>query len=82
MTLLVATLADAAVPSQEQTQGNGDKVVFKKKTIIDFSNVNIEGELRKPEGGYYGSRKKTRFNKLIAVRQNFVPEIVSSTDNL
>jgi hypothetical protein len=59
-----------------------DQVVVKKRTLVDFSDVNIQGELRKPEGDFYGSRKRTRFNKLIRVRPNFVPEILLSTDNL
>jgi len=71
-----------SVEAFAQDAAPGDKVVFKKKTLIDFSDVSIEGELRKPDGGYYGSRKRTRFNKLITVRKDFVPEIVSSTDNL
>lgn len=71
-----------ASPVSAQDVAPGDKIVFKKKTLIDFSDVSIEGELRKPDGGYYGSRKRTRFNKLISVRRDFVPEIVSSADNL
>jgi hypothetical protein len=59
-----------------------DKVTFKKRTLVDFSDVSIQGELRKPEGDFYGSRKRTRFNKLIRVRANFEREIVSSADNL
>ena len=59
-----------------------EKVVIKKRTLIDFSDVNIEGELRKPDGLYFGSRKRTRFNKMINVRPNFVPEIKASTDQL
>ena len=62
--------------------GPEDKVVFKKRTLVDFSDVSIQGELRKPEGDFYGSRKRTRFNKLIRVRANFEREIISSDDNL
>jgi hypothetical protein len=80
--MMVLAFLAVAVPAFAEDASPGDKVVFKKKTLIDFSDVSIEGELRKPDGGYYGSRKRTRFNKLISVRKDFVPEIVSSTDNL
>ena len=40
----------------------------KKKTIIDFSDVTIQGELTKPEGSYSVSKKKTTFRTLIKVR--------------
>ena len=56
----------------------GDKTVFQKKTVIDFSDVNIEGELTKPEGSYIKNRKKTRFRNLIELRGNFRPELKKS----
>ena len=76
----VSSLVSPAAHAQEV--GANDKVVYKKRTLVDFSDVSIQGELRKPEGDFYGSRKRTRFQKLIRVRPNFVPEILSSTDNL
>jgi hypothetical protein len=59
-----------------------DKTVFKKKTIIDFSDVTIQGELTKPEGSYLLNRKKTKFNSLLKIRGNFLPELFNSIDNL
>ena len=50
-----------------------EKVIYKQKTIIDFSDVTIQGELTKPEGSYIGSRKEASFNRLIKVRENFDP---------
>ena len=76
---MVATSVPASVSAQD---GPGDKVVFKKRTLVDFSDVSIQGELRKPEGDFYGSKKRTRFQKLIRVRQDFVNELKWSTDNL
>ncbi len=74
--IVVAAAFLVAAPAAE------DKVVYKKRTLVDFSDVSIQGELRKPEGEFYGSRKRTRFNKLIRVRSNFEREIISSADNL
>ena len=59
-----------------------DKVVYNKKTVIDFSDVNIEGELTKPEGSYIKNRKKTRFRNLIELRGNFRPELRRSVSSL
>lgn len=59
-----------------------DKVVFNKKTVIDFSDVDIEGELTKPEGSYIKNRKKTRFRNLIELRGNFRPELRRSVSAL
>ncbi len=74
--LFATTMAGA-----EEASG-GDRIVYKKKTIIDFSEVTIEGELTKPEGSYIVNRKVSRFSKLIRIRENFVPELLGSANEL
>ena len=69
----------AAAPAEE---GVEVQTVYKKTTIIDFSDVTITGELTKPEGSYLMNKKKSSFNLLIRVRDNFLPEIKSTADNL
>ena len=59
-----------------------DRTVFRKKTTIDFTDVSVEGELTKPEGSYSVSKKKTRIDSLIKVRDNFNPELQKSVENL
>ena len=59
-----------------------DKTVYKKKTVIDFNDVTLEGELTKPEGSYVINRKKTKFGSLIKLRGDFLPELQRSVDNL
>jgi hypothetical protein len=75
--------------AQEEVEATDGKVVqeadvtkFKKKTVIDFSDVTIQGELTKPEGSYLLNRKKTNFRSLLKTRTNFLPELLNSTDNL
>jgi hypothetical protein len=58
-----------------------DRTVY-RKTAIDFSDVAVEGELTKPEGSYVLNRKKTTFRNLIRIRDNFIPELQKSVDNL
>jgi hypothetical protein len=59
-----------------------DKVVVRKKTVIDFNDVTVEGELTKPEGSYVLDRTRTHFNSLIRLRDDFNPELQKSADNL
>ena len=83
---LTALGALAVAPSvalgQNQVVRESDKTVYKQKTVIDFSDVTIEGELTKPEGSYLLNRKKTKFKTLLKIRANFIPELEYSTDNL
>jgi len=80
----VVVVTSLAVPAfaQDKVIQEADKTVFRKKTVIDFTDVAVEGELTKPEGTYALSRKKTQFRSLIKVRENFVPELQKSVDNL
>jgi hypothetical protein len=83
--LLPLTLAGAAFAQskvQERVVQEADRTVFRKKTVIDFTDMAVEGELTKPEGSYVMDRNKARFRSLVRVRDNFAPELQKSVDNL
>jgi hypothetical protein len=82
--LLVAVLLAVSTPAlaEDKVIREADKTVFRKKTVIDFTDVAVEGELTKPEGSYSVSKKKTTFKTLIKLRDNFNPELQKSVDNL
>jgi len=77
LVFLMSSDAKATEPEREDV-----KVVFKKKTSIDFSDVNIEGELVKPTGTYIGIRKQIGFGNFIKVRANFRDKLSDSADNI
>jgi hypothetical protein len=78
----LAVLAAAPALAEEKVIQEADRTVYRKKTVIDFTDVSVEGELTKPEGSYSVSKKKTRFDSLIKVRTDFNPELKQSVDNL
>ncbi|MBE2250906.1 MAG: hypothetical protein IAE78_15320 [Myxococcus sp.] len=82
--VVMAVVMTVAAPSfaQDKVIREADRVVTRKKTVIDFTDVAVEGELTKPEGSYSVSKKKTTFRTLIKVRDNFNPELQKSVDNL
>ena len=80
---LSAQAADKAPPAGEKhVIQEADKTIVRKRTVIDFNDVTVEGELTKPEGSYLLNRNKTRFQSLIKLRDNFNPELQKSADNL
>jgi hypothetical protein len=83
---VVALWAVPAVAEEAETQvkviQEEDRTIYRKKTVIDFTDVAVEGELTKPEGSYVLNRKETDFDSLIRVRDNFNPELQKSVDNL
>jgi len=78
---MVAGLASPAW-AQEKVIQEADRVVVRKKQVIDFTDVAVEGELTKPEGSYVLNKKQAQFKSLIKVRDNFQPELKKSVDNL
>jgi len=82
--VVIAVVMAVAAPSfaEDKVIREADRVVTRKKTVIDFTDVAVEGELTKPEGSYSVSKKKTTFRTLIKVRDNFNPELQKSVDNL
>lgn len=81
--LAMLVIAFAATPAlaQEVIRGE-DTTVFKKKTLLDFGDVTLEGELTKPEGQYGLSRGKTKFKSLIKLRRHFLTEMQKSVEQL
>ena len=69
-------------PAPEQKADPKDRVIYKKRTIIDFTGALIEGDLIKPEGSYVVSRKASRFSTLIRLRENYLPELIASPNDL
>jgi hypothetical protein len=84
-TVLIALLSLSAAAEEKpgvKVIQEPDKVVVRKRTVIDFNDVTVEGELTKPEGSYVLNRNRTRFPSLIRLRDNFNPELQKSADNL
>jgi hypothetical protein len=54
------------------------KVVYKKKTEIDFEGVEVEGTLTKPQGSLLLERKHAKFNPMIKLRTDFDDEMEQS----
>ena len=81
---LVLALSSLALAQDEGGAAGGEEetTMYKKTTIIDFSDVTITGELTKPEGSYLMNKKKANFDLLIRVRDNFLPEMIKTVDNL
>ena len=68
--------------AQDEFDDEGRKVVYKQTTEIDFENLEVEGELVKPQGALLLERKKASFNPLIKLRTNFDIEMSQSVNDI
>jgi hypothetical protein len=57
-------------------------VKYKQKTVYDFEDDIVEGALVRPDGTYVDTRRKTKVSSLIKIRENFIPEMVKSVEDL
>lgn len=79
----ILTLALLAIPRPAYTDDldeptadtSGRKIVYNSRTEIDFEEVEVDGQLVKPEGTLLLDRKRASFNPLIKLRRNWDAEI-------
>jgi hypothetical protein len=57
-------------------------VSYKRKTVINFEDDTIEGDLKTPDGQYLEIRKKMRHRSLIRIRRDFRREVLGSIADL
>jgi hypothetical protein len=89
-TLLLCGVGEAF--AQDQPKGKDDpdyvqdpndpNVLYKKKTEYDFEDDVVEGSFVRPEGEYIESRRRGRYSSLIKIRENFVPEMLKSAEDI
>jgi hypothetical protein len=58
------------------------KVEYEKKTVINFEDDTIEGDLKRPDGEYVESRRKVDHSNLIKVREEWRDKVLQSSGDL
>jgi hypothetical protein len=66
----------------QDTDAEGRLIKYREKTVIDFEDVMLEGQIKKPSGQFLIDRSKTKFNSLINLKKDFNKELVRSVDLL
>ena len=75
--LLFGTLIATTAFAQEDAN-----VSYKRKTVINFEDDTIEGDLKTPDGQYLEARKKLRHRSLIRIRTEWRREVLGSIADL
>ena len=60
----------------------GGDVTYKQKTVYDFDDDTVEGDLVRPDGEFVDSRKAAKHSSLIKIRENFIPEMLKSAEDI
>lgn len=75
MIKLLATIA-AILPllayAEDGKEGDAQaKVSYEKKTVINFDDDTIQGDLTRPDGEYVEARKRVNHSNLIKIREEW-----------
>src|SRR5688572_5403961 len=72
----------APAPAAGKAPAGGDSVTYKQKTVYDFDDDIVEGDLVRPDGEFVDSRKMAKHSSLIKIRENFIPEMLKSAEDI
>jgi hypothetical protein len=76
--LLLAVLAfPLAAPGQERKPE--PRVEYEKKTVINFDDDTIQGDLTRPDGEYVEARKRVDHSNLIRIREDWREKVKQSS---
>jgi len=79
VTLLVAA---AGTVFAQAAPAAGGAVEYKSKTVYDFDDDVVEGDLVRPDGEFVDTRKGAKHSSLIKIRENFIPEMIKSAEDI
>lgn len=78
--LMAAAVALAALQietsARAESQNGGQRVVYPKKSSIDFEGLRIEGEVRNPGEFYFQRKPEEKFDSLVKRRKDFHREML------
>jgi hypothetical protein len=78
-----APAGGGAAPAGAAPAGGGPGgVQYKQKTVYDFDDDTVEGDLVRPDGEIVDSAKNAKHSSLIKIRDNFIPEMLKSVESL
>jgi hypothetical protein len=82
--LAAAPAAFAADEKAPPAAGGGDdsNTTYKAKTVYDFEDDMVEGDLARPDGELVNALKKTEHSSLIEIRKDFIPEMLKSLEDI
>ncbi|MEE2756137.1 MAG: hypothetical protein VYA30_05730 [Myxococcota bacterium] len=83
--LLLAAMSIASTAwaqSSNEANAETEDVEYTKNTEYDFEDDLVEGSFVRPEGEYFNAQKRGRHSSLIRIRQDFVPEMLKSAEDI
>jgi len=68
---LLAVLVLPLATFGQEKKGPEPKIEYEKKTVINFDDDTIQGDLTRPDGEYVEARKRVNHSNLIRIRDEW-----------
>ena len=86
-TVMILLMVSLPASGQENftipTEGNADSnVEYRKVTEYDFEADVVEGSFVRPEGEFFSGNGNQAYGSLIRIREDFVPEMLKSAEDI
>jgi hypothetical protein len=80
----LAAPAAAAGGGEAAAAGGGDdaNTQYKAKTVYDFEDDTVEGDLARPDGENISANAKAQHSSLIEIRKDFIPEMLKTLEDI
>ena len=62
--------------------GDDANTTYKAKTVYDFEDDTVEGDLQRPDGELVSAQKKAEHSSLIEIRKDFIPEMLKTLEDI
>jgi hypothetical protein len=79
--LLTALIVPIAALAQEKKQPE-PRVEYEKKTVINFDDDTIQGDLTRPDGEYVEARKRVNHSNLIKIREDWKDKVKQAAKDM
>jgi hypothetical protein len=68
---LLAALVLPLIALGQEKKAPEPKIEYEKKTVINFDDDTIQGDLTRPDGEYVEARKRVNHSNLIKIREEW-----------
>ncbi|HEX9307063.1 MAG TPA: adventurous gliding motility protein CglF [Anaeromyxobacter sp.] len=80
--LMMLTIAAPLFAVAQEKSAAPAKVEYEKKTVINFEDDTIEGDLKRPDGEYVEARQRVDHSNLIHIREEWRDKVMQSSGDL
>jgi hypothetical protein len=72
----------AQSPAPEVGVQDTGSTAYQSERVLDFEDDYVEGQLLRPDGELVSGQRHGKESSLVRIRQDFIPELVQSVEDL